>query len=110
MVYFKTGKISVKKYDHLCPNSIIYIKVGKYIFKPREKLLFIDDAWVHNDYRFEVVSIPFYALINVDLGRLQDDRIPLTLDRRGIFHRTDRIFGQATIDDLFCQYDEGGEK
>lgn len=106
MVYFKRGKFSVKKYEHLCPKSSIYIKAGKYIFEPRKDLLFIDDPF-ENGYRFEnIVSLPFYMNLDIDFGRAQDDCIPLTLDREGVFHRMDGIFGRATIDDLFCKYDE----
>lgn len=106
MVYLKCGKFSVKRYEHLCPNSSVYIKAGKYIFEPRKELLFIDDPF-SNNYRFEnIVSLIFYINLDVDFGRLQDDVIPLTLDREGVFHRTDGIFGRATIDDLFCKYDE----
>lgn len=110
MVYFKNGKISVKTYEHLCPNSMIYIKKGTYIFKPREELIFIDDPSEDGYWFNNVVSLPFYINLDVDFRREQDNCIPLTLDRRGIFHRTDGIFGQASISDLFCKYDEGGEK
>lgn len=105
-VLFKKGKFAVKKYDELCPNSIQYIKVGKYIYDTKKDSVFMDDPFT-NDYRFEnVYSIPFAIGLDVDFGRDQDKCIPLSLDKNGIFHRTDGIPGKATIEDLFCKYDE----
>lgn len=73
MVYFKCGKVSVKTYEHLCPKSMIYIKYGKYIFKPREELVFIDDPF-EDGYQFKNIdSLPFYINLDVDFGRAQDN-------------------------------------
>lgn len=104
MVIFKKGIMMVKKYEDLCPNSIYYIKAGNYIYLPWKDRIFIDDPF-NNDYRFEnICSLPFAIGLDIDFSR--DQQVPLILKKDGFFYRTDGIEGSASIEDLFCKYDD----
>lgn len=99
-VFFKCGKVNVKRYDNLCPDRFVYLKYGKYLLDlSTDTLLYIDDESYDPINILEVGPLQFYIDLDVDFGR--DKKIPLKLDKRGTFVRTDRISGSSTIKTLF---------
>lgn len=99
-VYFKHGKFATKMYEHLCKDRMIYLKTGKYSLDlDKGVLTCLSDSDISPLHIRDYGALQFYYDLDVDFGR--DKVIPLTLDRKGLFHRTDDIKAKATIETLF---------
>lgn len=99
-VFFKSGKFAVKKYEKLSPEKLVYIKAGKYIVDlDNDLLICLSDSDQGPINIKEGNPVGFY--LGIDVNRKRDKRIPLTLDRKGRFFRTDGKFGFSNIEMLF---------
>lgn len=106
MVIFQNWRHGIKQYPEVLPGENISLRQGKYIMDLGRDVVFVDDPFVNIRIKLSAVSTKALLNLHVDLER--DTLIPLTLDRRGNFNRTDDIPGSVNIRNFFSQDCKGG--
>lgn len=99
MVIFQIGSFGCKKYPEMLPGETVLLRQGKYIMDLGNGVIFMDDPF--ENIRFDLFAVSTKALLNLHVDLKRDSLIPLTLDRRGNFNRTDVFRGSVNIRDFF---------